>query len=270
MQTEFVINFALKPLGAIEPWGDKHKSLSWFGMTDGELWIRVGGQTVYEYSDAARKFWDCNIRYNDYQLSRFLEDFSETFEFIRESIPEKYYDIVGEFRDMRERWKELHIDDDDDIFDTFYFEEIEPLGRWFYDRVFNSGHLIGGPLIGCFRCEEKIKIWWLSDSVLENGENIWTSTGGVYELPYSDFIAEVNRFFAEFRKSMDEQVRLAIERDWRREVEVDKTRLAEENKERGEGFDQKLALLSEDCRKTDWKKVDALFEKMEKDLLAEK
>lgn len=263
--TGFAINFALKPLCAIVPWGGKHKSLSWFGMTDSELWIRVGEQTIYEYSDAARYFGKCNIRYNDYQLSRFLEDFSEIFDNIRESIPEKYYNMIESFWDMRDSWKELHINDDDDIFDTFYDEELEPLGQWFSDRVFDSGHLIGGPLIGCFRCGERIKIWWLSDDVLENGENIWTSTGGVYELAYADFTAEVYRFFGEFYKSMDEQVRRAIERNWR-EVEVDKTRLAEENEERKEGFNQKLTLLSEDCRKTDWEKIDELFEKMKKEL----
>lgn len=264
--TGFAINFALKPLCAIVPWGGKHKSLlSWFGMTDSELWIRVGEQTIYEYSDAAREFWKCNIRYNDYQLSRFLEDFSEIFDNIRESIPEKYYNMIGKFWDMRDRWKEFHIDDADDVFDTFYDEELKPLGNWFSNRIFDSWHLIGGPLIGCFRCGERIKIWWLSDDVLENGENIWTSTGGVYELPYSDFTVEVNRFFGEFYKRMDEQVRRAIERNWR-EVEVDKTRLAEENEERKEGFNQKLALLSEDCRKTDWERIDELFEKMKKEL----
>lgn len=259
----FAINFALKPLCAIIPWGDKRKSLSWFGMTDSELWIRVGEQTIYEYSDAARILWKCNIRYNDYQLSRFLEDFSWTFDYIRESVPEKYYNIIWDFWNMRDRWQDMHIDDDDDTFDVFYDEELEPLGKWFSDRVFDSGHLIGGPLIGCFRCGEKIKIWWLSDDILENGENIWTSSGGIYELLYTDFTAEVSRFFNEFYNSMDEQVRQAIERNWH---EVDKTRLAAENKERREGFDQKLALLSEDCRKTDWEKVDALFKKMEKEL----
>lgn len=264
--TGFAINFALKPLCAIVPWGGKHKSLlSWFGMTDSELWIRVGEQTIYEYSDTAREFWKCNIRYNDYQLSRFLEDFSEIFDNIRESMPEKYYNMIGKFWDMRDRWKEFHIDDADDVFDTFYDEELKPLGNWFSNRIFDSWHLIGGPLIGCFRCGERVKIWWLSDDVLENGENIWTSTGGVYELPYSDFTVEVNRFFGEFYKRMDEQVRRAIERNWR-EVEVDKTRLAEENEERKEGFNQKLALLSEDCRKTDWERIDELFEKMKKEL----
>lgn len=35
----FAINFSLKPLGDIVPWGGRQKSLLWFGMTDSELWI---------------------------------------------------------------------------------------------------------------------------------------------------------------------------------------------------------------------------------------
>lgn len=39
-----------------------------------------------------------------------------------------------------------------------------------------------------------------------------------------------------------------------------------ENQDRKVGFDQQLALLGEDCRKTDWSKPAALFEKMKKEL----
>lgn len=35
----FAINFSLKPLGDIVPWGGEQKSLLWFGMTGSELWI---------------------------------------------------------------------------------------------------------------------------------------------------------------------------------------------------------------------------------------
>ncbi len=58
-------------------WGEEpHRHIHWFGLTDGLLWIDVGGQTIYEYSDAALNYFGTDIRYNDYQIVRFLEDLS--------------------------------------------------------------------------------------------------------------------------------------------------------------------------------------------------
>lgn len=67
----FKINFRLNKLDSIVPWGESQYSLSWFGLTDGLLWISAGNRTMYEYSDAAREYFGSDIRFNDYQLSRF-------------------------------------------------------------------------------------------------------------------------------------------------------------------------------------------------------
>ena len=257
----FKINFVLRDIGRIVPWGEKKDYLSWFGLTDSDLWITAGDKTIYEYSDAARIFWDCDIRYNDYQLSRFLEDLTWTFEFVRGSVPSKYYNITEELPVLFDRWHTLHLDDDDEVFDKFYDEEYYPLIEWFYDRTFDSGHLVGGPQIGCFRCEDMLKIWWFSDYRLESGKSIWTAPSGVFELPYSAFVSEIRRFFGEFFDRMDEQVQKALEKDWGT-VRLDKTRLAEEHKERREGFFQKIALLDDDIQKTSWDKIDFLYDKM--------
>lgn len=80
--------------------------------------------------------------------------------------------------------------------------------------MFDSGHLTGGPLIGCFRHEDRIKIYWDSDYTLDNGNSIWTSPKGMVELKYEDFIIEVERFFHSFFMAMDKQVELAVLKDW--------------------------------------------------------
>lgn len=84
----FKINFELKTdLDKIAPFCKKGGySLSWFGLTDGLLWITVCDKTVYEYSDAALKEWGGESRYNDYYLSRFLEDFSGIFEKLAQPV----------------------------------------------------------------------------------------------------------------------------------------------------------------------------------------
>jgi hypothetical protein len=76
-----MINFKLKELDKMAPWGQEPElSLHWFGLTDGDLWLIFGNQTIYEYSKEAMDFWGSKpTPYNDYQLSRFIEDFTRLF-----------------------------------------------------------------------------------------------------------------------------------------------------------------------------------------------
>lgn len=260
---KFKINFKLQEIDCIIPWGEKNKYLSWFGLTDGFLWIDIGNDVVYEYSQAARDYWKCNaLKYNDYQLSRFLEDFSGIFYFVRESVPEMLYNHIDDFITMTECWKDKYIDEPDDLFNDFYDYKYMPLTEWFYNRTFDSGHLVGGPIIGCFRCGDKVKLFWLSDYVLDNKCSIWTSPKGVVEFNYADFVMETENFFQSFFIEMDKQVSLAQSRNWDK-VEVDKRKLVLENQKRKADFTQKVNLLS--CRSnvlTDWEKIKLLFEEM--------
>lgn len=239
---KFKINFELKAnLEEIAPFGEKGSySLSWFGLTDGLLWITAGDKTVYEYSDATLKEWGGDVRYNDYYLSRFLEDFSDIFGKISQPISRELYAGVEDFEELSQNRLE-DIPDDDPEFDRLYDEYLEER-MWFSNRTFDSGHLKGGPLIGCFRCEDKLKLYWNGDAPLENGESIWTAPRGSFEMPYSGFVTEVKRFFAEFYEKMDKQVKRALKKDWG-EIRVDKEYLVRENAERKIGFDQKLSLL---------------------------
>lgn len=234
--SEFRINFELKTnLDEIAPFGEEGSySLSWFGLTDGLLWITAGSETVYEYSPAAMREWGGETRYNDYYLSRFLEDFSEIFESIAKPISRGLYDSVEGFDELSQKMLDEIPDEEIDE----YIEKTE----WFSNRVFDSGHLIGGPDIGCFRCGELLKFYWNSGYALESGESIWTAPRGSLEIPYREFVSEVKRFFAEFREKMDEQVKRALEKDWG-EVKVDKEYLVRENAERKIGFEQKTAKL---------------------------
>lgn len=239
--SKFKINFELKAdLEEIAPFGEKGSySLSWFGLTDGLLWITAGDKTIYEHSDAVRKAWG-DIRYNDYYLSRFLEDFSEIFGSVAKPISKELYDSVEVFEELSQNRLD-DIPDDDPEFDRLYDEYLAKR-EWFADRIFDSGHLKGGPIIGCFRCDDKLKFYWNGDVPLGNGESIWTSPRGSFEMPYCVFVTEVKRFFAEFYAKMDEQVKRALKKDWG-EIKVDKEYLVLENAERKIGFDQKLALL---------------------------
>ena len=74
----FKINFQLQELDKVMPFGER---LHWFALTDGLLWIDAGTQTIYEYSEAAQAYFGSDIKYNDYQIARFLEDFFGIFRY---------------------------------------------------------------------------------------------------------------------------------------------------------------------------------------------
>lgn len=263
----FRINFILRGVDRIAPWGEAPDlGLHWFGLTDSQLWITAGAQTIYEYSDAAMEYFGTGPRYNDYYLSRFLEDFSWTFPHLRESVPRTFYDLTGDFGRLADDWRDRHIDEDgDDIFDRFFDDEYQPLTQWYHDRIFDSGHLVGGPLIGCFRHGDMVKVYWESDYTLENGKSIWTSPKGVLELRYDDFVSAVNAFFNSFFEAMDRQVDDAVRKDWG-EIKLDKPRLIRENGERKEDFRQMLEWLSSSGGDTDWEQVTALYGKMQEEM----
>lgn len=260
----FKINFKLQDLDKIMPFGEEpHFNLHWFGLTDGFLWLDVGDKTIYEYSKAAQNYFDNCPRYNDYQISRFLEDFSLTFQYIAEPVPKELYDIVDRFGSILNQWAELHEDDDENdcTFDNDYYG----LSEWYGYRSFDSGHLVGGPYISFFRYEDNIKILWESAGVLENGEYIWTAPKGMLEISYKEFVTETKRFFEAFFISMDKQVNNALLKDWGK-IELDKESLVKENQERKQIFRHKLSFLDDTPQETDWQKIFELYRKMKNDL----
>lgn len=258
----FKINHILQRPEKIIPWGDKEKSLSWFGLTDGLLWIEAGDGIIYEYKEPHFNEWDEPIIYNDYQLSRFLEDFFGTFSFVAESVPDYLYNDIETIDERMEMWKALYFDLDDEEYDEFYFGVYDELYATIYQRSFDSGHLVGGPYIGCFRNGDNIKIIWKSDYKDENGKSVWTTPKGIYEMKYSDFVNEVFRFYKAFETDMDKQVEI-VRDNGIPGVYVDVLGLCRENELRKEEFEQKLGFLKSGSNsKTDWNKISELYNRM--------
>lgn len=257
----FKINFRLKAPEEICPWGS---GMHWFGLTDSLLWINVGDKVIYEYSEDALKLYGCQ-RYNDYQLSRFLEDFSELFSSTAVSVPHELYEAAECFFEMSEEWRRSYIDEPDEIFDEFYYNEYAGLTEWYGARTMNSGHLVGGPNISFVRCGDMLKIIWDSIDMLENGGNMWTSPKGIYEMDYGEFAYETKRFFGEFFTAMDGQVRKSCEMDWG-DINLDKARLCEENVQRREMFEQRLRTLDDTASEGNYRQILGLFEKMKTEI----
>lgn len=263
-----MFHFQLKPINKIEPAGkEPNQSLSWFYLSDGDLWLNVGNQTLYEYTtEALANFPDKPTPFNDYYIIRFIEDFSCLFEKISQSIPSKFYTITDDlepFLNTAQKW----LDQQDESDDEFYFEVYDKLISWIYERKLSSGHLIGGPRISFFRNENKLKIIWESDYCLDNGVKLWTATNDSYEMDYYDFVNEVEQFGTQFFKTMGYQIQEVIENDWPNTIEVDKKRLLEEHKERELEFLQNLEFLKNSPQDSaDRELVDNLYHKMLKEI----
>lgn len=264
--SDLKFNFRLKKLDKIEPFGqDVHNRLHWFGLTDGLLWIEAGSQTIYEYSEEADAFFGSCSRYNEYYIARFLEDFFHTFRYVGESIPEKLYCELDRLEERVERWRADYEEEEDAVFDSFFDEEYCEFCEWQWNRGFDSGHLIGGPEICCFRCGDKIKIMWKSTFLTGSGESIWTAPKGCFEMPFDAFVLSVTDFLNSFLEAMDQQVEEAVKRDWG-SIELDKQRLLEENEERKSDLLKQVALLKDTDEYTDWDKIMALYEKMKQEV----
>ncbi|MBI9062917.1 MAG: hypothetical protein JEZ14_13120 [Marinilabiliaceae bacterium] len=264
------INFRLKSIDKIEPVGTELKIyISWFWLTDAELWIALGDDNIYEYSqEALAYFEDKPSRYNDYPLVRFIEDFTKLFEQISESVPGELYELtpnLKQFVSNTKEWLDIYDTEEEEISD-FYFEEYYNIMSWTYARSFDSGHLVGGPRFTFFRCEDKIRIIWETESQLENGIELWTAKNGSIELDYFYFIEQVKSFSQRFFSQMEKQVNLAVMKDWGK-VQIDKNRLVEEHNERKEDFDRKIAYLENGSTlNTDWKLIKSLYCRMKNEI----
>ncbi len=175
------------------------------------------------------------------------------------------YNVLDEFMTKMDSWKDRYLDDEDDVFEQFYNNEYNELADWYLGRSFDSYHLIGGPFIGCFRCQEKIKIFWESTFKLESGNSIWNSPKGFFEMPYDEFISSVSEFFEAFFIAMDKQVENAVARDWG-DISLDKELLVQENAERKLKFYERISFLVTTDRNTDWHKIMQIYAKMEEEI----
>ena len=261
-----VTHFKLIDFDKIVPTGQAPDLyLSWFWLTDGDLWLTFGDHTIYEYSEEAMAYFeDKPTPYSDYYIVRFLEDFTGVFEKASISIPYKFYSLtenLKQFKDDAQKWLDIN-DTDENEHSDFYFDEFDKLISWTYERLFDSAHLIGGPHLSFFRHNDKLRIVWETEHTLENGISLWTAKDGSYEMDFSDFVIQVKTFGDTFFKAMDKRIELTLVKDWG-DIKIDKPRLVEEHNERILEFEKNLAFLEQGADdKTNWTKIEELYNRM--------
>jgi hypothetical protein len=263
-----LINFKLKEIDEIVPFGEEPAlSLHWFGLTDGDLWLRFGNETIYEYSrEAIEYFGNKPTPYVDYQLSRFVEDFSGLFGRISETVPEKLYlltDDLENFRNVIETLVENNDTGNNKNYDLNY-DIYDTIISWIDQRTMDSGHLIGGPNLSFFRRNDKVRIVWETDDVLENGLRLWTAKSSSVEMNYDEFLNEIETFGRWFFEEMGKQVERALTKELGNIV-IDKQMLENEQKERKECFFNALFQLQQPpIEPTDWIQIERLITQITK------
>lgn len=262
----FKINFRLQELDKVMPFGGEDSFwIHWYALTDGFLWIEAGEQTLYEYSEAAHGYFHGCPQYNDYQVARFVEDFTSKFKYVSESVPEWLFEKAEHIRQEAYEWKQYHIDDPDDVFDVFYDNEFSKLIEWHQKRSFDTLHLVDGPYISIVRCGDHLKLMWDSDCTTELGCSVWTAPNGLYEMKYCDFVSAATEFLNNFIEAMDRQVEAALIKDWG-DISVDKKGLVNNHAENKSRYYDALSCLMNDKKSEDWSVISDKYEKMCREL----
>jgi Family of unknown function (DUF5984) len=246
-----MIHFRLKDFDKIIPIGQApDEYLSWFWLTDGELWLTFGDITIYEYSNRSSSL------YNDYYLVRFLEDFTDCFEKINEPISEKMFSLTRNSDDFLTKSREMYGDE------VISDDEYEIISRWVLDRSFDSAHLVGGPLLFFFRFENTIRIVWKTEWILDNGISLWSAKNGYYDMDFDLFAENVKKFGVAFFEGMDKIVATTLESNLKN-VRIDKKHVEKEHQERKNDFYKKLALLEQmPVKTTNWEEIENCVEKL--------
>jgi hypothetical protein len=263
-----LVNFILKHPDQVSGWGGPQwQTMHWFGLTDSLYWIEGGAAKIFEYTDEIRRHWNMpDLKYVDYHLVRLVEDWQSIFDSLAEPVPDDLYEICSDhaslykFYRKASSWLEVLSDDPSVDIDTYY-DKYDKLIEWMYTRTSGAMHLNHGPDISFFRNRDNLSIVWDADHTEENIP-VWTAQTGAIEMKYTDFIAELQDFGKRFFKAMEQQVALAVAKDWGA-IELDKQRLVEEHKERQAAFEASLLQLQkEPVKKTDWDLVRSLMREM--------
>ncbi|GAA0766180.1 DUF5984 family protein [Ideonella azotifigens] len=201
-----LFNFELRPLAEIRPWGEPGaQRLHWYGLTDSEFWIEVGGSRLLEYSEDAQRHG--TPRFCDYQAARLYEDVIALATYALERIP---FDLVpyisGQGRDATlakfSTWCDKNAERDDDQ----YWSTIDCASSWIGKRELDTAYLTPSADVLMWSDISMVHIEWDNREKLFDGLGAWSALFGNYSLARSDFVAECISFHERLMSSMAERV----------------------------------------------------------------
>jgi hypothetical protein len=256
------INFSLTPLELVQPWGNPdNQSLHWFGLTDGQYWIDVGSDALFEYATAVQERFGFP-RYCDYQVSRLHEDLLDMVPAILEPVPANL--VAYLCGASRKPWDEVYrrwFEDGDGFADKAEFWRLSDAAHeWIDHRSLDSGYLSPSANITFWSDEANVYVGWDNSDSLVEGLHAWQALNGAYSVSRTVFESEVHSFHNRLMADMQiriEQVRAGTLPTF---VQLDIAELDRQQQQRGQGFSNAFSR----CRpRTEWGHVADAIRRIE-------
>lgn len=248
-----LIEFSLRPVLEIEPWGtpgDLH--LSWFGLTNGQYAICAGQDVLFQYSQYARALGA--PQRCEYQVARLHEDILNIVPYVLEPVPASLVPYIS--GEVAERWREhfeLWYNQNEGLSDNKrYWEVLEAATAWRSKRHVDSLYLSPPANISVWSDIQSVYIEWDNRNSLFDGHPAWTAIQGRHKMPRSLFIQEIESFHSRLMQEMNERVDQVARGALSTDIQIDVPGLKHEHERRCECFRNALNLTPH----TDWLLVE--------------
>jgi hypothetical protein len=242
--TAFKINFKLREIDHIEPWGEPGKrSLHWFGLTDGAYCFDTSVGRLLEHTDAVDP--DFGEPWCEYQVVRLFEDLTEIWPRVSEPVP---IDVVTRYLAWAAHEGERFSNTDDpDLRETWY-----EMSSWWLDRRLDFSYLRPAPQFHLWRMGADAHFEWRASAP-------WLPPVAAFSLPFESARNAVDSFFQEFVAAMDERVETIRRSGWQPvDAMLDIPALVAEEKQRRKVAASPFSHLGE----TDWQLIRARLKEL--------
>ncbi|MGH2508551.1 MAG: DUF5984 family protein [Ktedonobacteraceae bacterium] len=220
-----LFHFQLRPLSDVAPWGYPDRlCLHWFGLTDGWYWLEMGqNNEFFRYTTDILMHWQRNHPeippYADYYVVRLWEDILEILPDILEPLPPKLVQMldgeeqISRWQERMKKYTKMFESDDEDEEETEEdkqaWEIYMQATMWWNCRRLNTGYLTASPHLWFWNDGRDVHIFWdNSESSIENIP-VWTAQRGHIQLPYAQFLDEVDSLHTRLFATMEERIQAA-------------------------------------------------------------
>lgn len=223
----FGINFGLRPLAEVVPWGstETEQRLHWFGLTDGWYDLVVGDRRVYSAPGEDRGV--------DHHVSRIWEDLIEIAPFALEALPAA---IAARIDDVTawNAWGDRVMEDVDDL------DLVERGLAWWWNRKLYDGPFVNAPRLQLWRLGDALRLHWESAEPARARVQ-WSSPSGDTTISMKAFRDELLTFNARLLAEMHQRID-AVEQSWNRpDVAIDVRELRREQTYRSQMLERSFA-----------------------------
>lgn len=198
-----LFEFELQPVETIIPWDSEDgPHLSWFALTYGLFSMNVGDQTLFEYTDAIQRRWNCGSARADYQVAAFARDLVGCAGAAIAPLPAR-------FENLARRWPDLDRAQRVSASSTQGDAEADlqwSAWRWLAERTPDTGYLVGAPEVHFVRVDNQVRILWDNRAKMSDGIPIWTAEIGMYELPVESYVQECASFIDGLLSNMSRRI----------------------------------------------------------------